>query len=1210
MKNAKRAVTDLRDDIDTTNDRTAWLAQSALALGPALTTVGAVAIPALAAMATQATVLVGAVGAGALAFVGMGDAVKALNDYQLEPTAANMEKLRQEFDKMGPSGAEFVQFLDEITPQLKDIQFAARDGLFPGMEDGITHLLDLLPQVEQIVRNISEGMGNLASDAGANLAGDGFTEFFNYLETDAQPILEDLGRTIGNFAQGFTHLITAFGPTTDEFSSGLLDMSRSFESWAENLENTQGFQEFIKYVEDATPKVLDLVAAFSDAAVQILEAAAPIGSVVVPGLTALLNVVAELADTPLGTMFLTVAAAMSTYGRAAALASITTGGMLGTVTKGYRDLGKTLVSEAPSAKKWGQYFEYMGQSAENASKKTLKARKAVYGYAREVAPGLAKAGAQVGLLGVIATGAAENMGLANTATLGLAGSLAGPMGAALGAGIGLFMDMRNATENAQKAQESYNDSVKGLDFSTALGNFQSLIDANSELIDDFHDTTGVGDLLSDTVTSLDFATSSRSIEGIANSSAAATQQLTNLTGVLGAVARANGDFIASASNGTQNLGYGNLEDLARIGTQVEPVLKELGYSIDDLMAMRPGSAESVAAIKAITDALSFKDSNSGRIKAVDDALDGLQNEMIGTTDSANVLKSALDALLSPQMNLSEATDAWTTGLRHLTDDLAKDSKGVALHTQTLEGNSDAAITNRAAIRDRVNAMMAVLGAEADAGASAQQLRRKLVEQRDALLNAGKAAGISKEEMRGYLKTLGLTPKLIETLINAKTDQALSKVKTLNAELSKVVSKTITLTVNRVGSALDGVLGGWGGGGDSKKKASGGYISGPGSGTSDSIPARLSNGEYVIKASSVQKYGTGLFDSLNAQRFANGGRVGDPNKDPFSPYLDGGRGPSHGGRPVIPDMSAYYKLLRQPLDSFWKKNINDFTKTLLANAKVLDKQLKGIAKLRDKEYEAVKKKLDAMKDELKALKDARNAYRDAVAGNFMNDPFGDNDLMTGFQNGTTPAGFMEAVKAYNDAHPQVVDPETGASIPQALTDQEMVQQFIDSLTESQLAAWQAQMGVGILGQDTADAKAMEAAMKKLADLGLSGDAYDALAQSGNVDAASYWASMQPEDIAALMAAFDKRGKAALGLGNTTADEKYAQDIRDQTKEVREQTRIVRRSHEQLRLANQQLRQMERRLAAVEKATSVTGPDRTAKGVANAVNKAATSVQRGK
>lgn len=58
-------------------------------------------------------------------------------------------------------------------------------------------------------------------------------------------------------------------------------------------------------------------------------------------------------------------------------------------------------------------------------------------------------------------------------------------------------------------------------------------------------------------------------------------------------------------------------------------------------------------------------------------------------------------------------------------------------------------------------------------------------------------------------------------------------------------------------------------------ADGGMVRGPGTGTSDSIAARLSNGEFVIKAASVNKFGKGFFDMLNSGNlpaFAAGGLV--------------------------------------------------------------------------------------------------------------------------------------------------------------------------------------------------------------------------------------------------------------------------------------------------------------------------------------------------
>ncbi len=68
--------------------------------------------------------------------------------------------------------------------------------------------------------------------------------------------------------------------------------------------------------------------------------------------------------------------------------------------------------------------------------------------------------------------------------------------------------------------------------------------------------------------------------------------------------------------------------------------------------------------------------------------------------------------------------------------------------------------------------------------------------------------------------------------------------------------------------------------DAAPFARGGPVRGAGTATSDSVPAWLSNGEFVIRAAAVRKYGLSLFDALNRlridpgtfRRFAQGGLV--------------------------------------------------------------------------------------------------------------------------------------------------------------------------------------------------------------------------------------------------------------------------------------------------------------------------------------------------
>ena len=60
-------------------------------------------------------------------------------------------------------------------------------------------------------------------------------------------------------------------------------------------------------------------------------------------------------------------------------------------------------------------------------------------------------------------------------------------------------------------------------------------------------------------------------------------------------------------------------------------------------------------------------------------------------------------------------------------------------------------------------------------------------------------------------------------------------------------------------------------------ANGGYVLGPGTSRSDSIPAMLSNGEYVLNANAVKAVGVGRLNAINQgnyHAYANGGFVGD------------------------------------------------------------------------------------------------------------------------------------------------------------------------------------------------------------------------------------------------------------------------------------------------------------------------------------------------
>jgi hypothetical protein len=70
-------------------------------------------------------------------------------------------------------------------------------------------------------------------------------------------------------------------------------------------------------------------------------------------------------------------------------------------------------------------------------------------------------------------------------------------------------------------------------------------------------------------------------------------------------------------------------------------------------------------------------------------------------------------------------------------------------------------------------------------------------------------------------------------------------------------------------------------------ASGGMLSGPGTGTSDSIPIMASDGEYVLRADIVKRIGKAKLDQINNGGFAMGGFVGSMPSMPSAPGMAAG-----------------------------------------------------------------------------------------------------------------------------------------------------------------------------------------------------------------------------------------------------------------------------------------------------------------------------------
>jgi len=125
---------------------------------------------------------------------------------------------------------------------------------------------------------------------------------------------------------------------------------------------------------------------------------------------------------------------------------------------------------------------------------------------------------------------------------------------------------------------------------------------------------------------------------------------------------------------------------------------------------------------------------------------------------------------------------------------------------------------------------------------------------------------------GYIAVENLSADTLKK-VSDKLDGTTKRI--LDINIFNGGKSSLEIAIDKLTAVMDEK--GIGGAAPTKKQfATGGYVSGAGTGTSDDIPAMLSNGEYVIKAAAVDKLGKGKLDLLNQgilPRFNTGGFVG-------------------------------------------------------------------------------------------------------------------------------------------------------------------------------------------------------------------------------------------------------------------------------------------------------------------------------------------------
>ena len=302
--------------------------------------------------------------------------------------------------------------------------------------------------------------------------------------------------------------------------------------------------------------------------------------------------------------------------------------------------------------------------------------------------------------------------------------------------------------------------------------------------------------------------------------------------------------------------------------------------------------DAIAAAKTRHDELAEAGVNTG--DAEDDLASSIDDATGAVEDQSKALSDLIDSMSKAYGIILSTRDAQ----RAFEDAIDSASASIESNGQTLDITTEAGRKNQAALDDIAKSGWNLIESMNNEKASEEELQATMATTRSAFIQAAQAMGMSQQEAEELADKLGLIPSNVNTNVTTTgTDAAKGQLDLVKLAVDNIpVSKTVGIYVTgseyayqqlmNVKDAMRQIGGsthismGVGGSGGLTAYASGGAVFGPGSATSDSITARLSNGEHVLTASDVSKIGgqsavyrlRAAIQSGRVPRFAGGGAV--------------------------------------------------------------------------------------------------------------------------------------------------------------------------------------------------------------------------------------------------------------------------------------------------------------------------------------------------
>lgn len=207
--------------------------------------------------------------------------------------AQSMEQASQKVLKWAQNSQtaqKFFNIMNTTGVKIFDALLSAAGRFGDGLVNVFTQLAPLFLWVANGLDSLGQKFQNWANSVAGQNA---IQAFIEYTKTN----LPKLGQIFGNVFSGIGNLMIAFGQNSSNIFDWLVKLTSQFRAWSEQVGQSQGFKDFISYVQENGPTIMQLIGNIVKALVAFGTAMAPIASKLLDFITNLAGFIAKLFET-------------------------------------------------------------------------------------------------------------------------------------------------------------------------------------------------------------------------------------------------------------------------------------------------------------------------------------------------------------------------------------------------------------------------------------------------------------------------------------------------------------------------------------------------------------------------------------------------------------------------------------------------------------------------------------------------------------------------------------------------------------------------------------------------------------------------------------------------------------------------------------------------------------------------------------------------